>query len=211
MYIYIQLIVLNYTIYCMDYRIDKGGLFGRLSVWNDFLKRRVHLIACDGTALTLQGIKPSTKDIDLLVPVQAEYDYLIKTLDQLGYKPTQAYGWSRDDGFVFDLFRDKRIHTTELLESPLEPDNHIPVKEFSRIYLGALNHYDLIISKLFRFTRVDIDDCLALIRAKTREIDFTKLRSRFEATAKYDTSEDSVMKNLEHFWRMLKKEKLINE
>ncbi|MEK7309314.1 MAG: DUF6036 family nucleotidyltransferase [Planctomycetota bacterium] len=195
----------------MDYRIDKGGLFGRLMVWNDFLKRRVHLIACGGTALTLQGIKPSTKDIDLLVPVQAEYDYLIKTLDQLGYKPVKAYGWSRDDGFIFDLFRYKRIHTTELLESPLEPGNHVLVKEFSRIYLGMLNHYDLIISKLFRFTQVDIDDCLALIRAKTREIDFTKLRSRFEATAQYDTSEEAVLKNLEHFWRILKKEKLINE
>ncbi|MFH0887817.1 MAG: DUF6036 family nucleotidyltransferase [Planctomycetota bacterium] len=195
----------------MNYRIDKEGLFIRLGIWNGFLKRRVHLIACGGTALTLQNIKPSTKDVDLLVPDLKEYDYLVKTLAQLGYKPVTGYGWSRDDGFVFDLFRGKLIHTTELLESPIEKNNHILVKEFSRIYLGVLNHYDLIISKLFRATTVDIDDCLALIRARTKEIDFDKLQSRFRETAKYDTSEEAVIKNLEHFLGILEKEGLINE
>jgi len=52
----------------MDYRIDKEGLFAKLGDWNAFLKRKVRLVACGGTALTLLGIKPSTKDIDLMVP-----------------------------------------------------------------------------------------------------------------------------------------------
>lgn len=68
------------------YRIDNQGLLNTISGWDSFLKRKVHLIACGGTALTLLGIKPSTKDIDLIVPNLNEYKYLIATLEQLGYK-----------------------------------------------------------------------------------------------------------------------------
>jgi hypothetical protein len=51
----------------MEYRIGKNGLFETLGVWDGFLKKGVRLIACGGTALTLLDIKPSTKDVDLLV------------------------------------------------------------------------------------------------------------------------------------------------
>jgi len=75
----------------MEYRIDKQGLLDRISAWDSFLKRKVHLIACGGTALTLLGVKDSTKDIDLLVPGEDEHDYLVNILKQLGYK--SASGW----------------------------------------------------------------------------------------------------------------------
>lgn len=45
----------------MEYRIDKDGLMDRLSAWDDYLKRKVRLIACGGTALTLLNVKESTK------------------------------------------------------------------------------------------------------------------------------------------------------
>lgn len=195
----------------MKYRIDKQGLFDRISAWDAFLKRKVHLIACGGTALTLLGVKPSTKDIDLIVPNLDEHEYLISILKQLGYKPASGWGWERGDGFIFDLFRGKAIHTTGLLESPLEKGNHIFVKEFDRIYLGVLNYYDIIISKLFRATAVDIDDCLSLVRDKNKDIDFERLDKRFKETASFDVSEDKVNKNFEHFLKILKKEGLINE
>jgi len=189
----------------MEYRIDKEGLFERLGVWNDFLRRKVRLIACGGTALTLIGIKPSTKDIDLIVPDEGEYRYLIKVLKQLGYKSASGSGWARDDGFIFDLFAGKRVHTTELLESPLDKGNNSLVKEFSRIYLGVLNYYDILISKLFRAASVDMEDCLSLIKSKGREIDVTKFIERFRETASYDVSEEKDNKNLDHFLKLLKK------
>lgn len=195
----------------MEYRIDKEGLFDRLSAWDAFLKRKVHLIACGGTALTLLDVKPSTKDIDLMVPNLDEYDYLIGILKQLGYKSASGWGWERGDGFIFDLFRGKVVHTTELLESPLEEGNHILIKEFSHIYLGVLNYYDIVISKLFRAATLDFEDCLSLVRNKREEIDLRRLESRFCQTAAYDVSEEKVNKNLEHFLKILKKEGLINE
>lgn len=192
----------------MEYRIDKPGLMERVSAWNDYLRRKVRLIACGGTALTLLGVKPSTKDVDLLVPDLSEYEYLVDTLKQLGYHSASGWGWARDDGFIFDLFRGKAVHTTELLDSPLEKDRHILIKEFSYIYLGVLNYADLIISKISRAASVDIEDCLALIKSKRKEIEFKYLKERFAETAGYDISRDNMMKNWEHFVRMLKKEGL---
>ena len=195
----------------MLYRINKQGLLDRIGAWDTFLKRKVHLVACGGTALTLLDIKASTKDVDLIVPNLEEYDYLISVLKDLGYKSASGWGWAREDGFIFDLFRGKSIHTTELLESPLDKRNNILFKEFNRIYLGVLNYYDIIISKLFRSTAIDIEDCLLLIKSRRRDIDFRHLKARFKETASFDVSEDKVNKNFEHFLRIIKKEGLINE
>ena len=190
----------------MEHRIDKDGLLDAMGAWNGFLRRKVRLIACGCTALTLLDIKASTKDVDLMVPETGEYDYMLKILKDLGYRSASGAGWARDDGFIFDLFRGKSVHTTELLESPLDKGNNIPVKEFSRIYLGVLNYYDLLISKLFRGTSVDMDDCIMLMKAKKNQIDISKLSRRFKETASYDVSEDRAGNNLEHFMRLLKKE-----
>lgn len=192
----------------MQYRLDKETLFNRLSAWDGFLKKKVRLIACGGTALTLMYIKPSTKDVDLLVPDVNEYRYLIRTLEQLGYKSASGSGWARDDGFIFDLFPGKRVHSTELLDSPLNKGNNTLVKEFSHIYLGVLNHYDILISKLFRGSSADIEDCLLLVKNKTNEIDVDRFIKRFKETASYNVSEDKVNKNLEHFLSLIKKEGL---
>jgi len=190
----------------MEYRLNQKDLLDTLGLWNGFLNRKIHLIACGGTALTLLGVKESTKDVDMLIPEVQEYDYLIKTLKQLGYKPTSGSGWQKTgDVFIFDLFRGKRVHTTELLESPLEKNNHILIKELTHIYIGVLNPYDLIVSKLFRGTHVDIDDCLMLFRAKDIKLDL--LRERYIETAKYDISENRLIKAWEHYEQVFKKEK----
>jgi hypothetical protein len=194
----------------MHYRIDKLGLLERIGLWNTYLKRKVHLIACGGTAMTLMGVKDSTKDIDLIIPDLSEHDYLVNILKQLGYKSASGSGWARDDGFIFDLFRGSRIHTTDLLESPLLKRNHVLFKEYEKIYLGILNNYDLIVSKLFRGTSLDIEDCIALIKNKRDAIDLKKLEKRFLKTASFDISEDKLKGTLEHFLNVLKKEGLKN-
>jgi len=188
----------------MNYRINKDALFDRLIIWNGYLKRKIHLIACGGTALTLLGIKDSTKDIDLIVPNTMEYNYLINILQDIGYIQRTQYGWSSGDQFIFDIFKGDFVYTTGLLESPLAKDNHTLIKEFSSLYLGVLNDYDLIISKLFRGTEVDIDDCLALIRHRKDSIDLDKLNNRYRETALYDISEEKVIRNFSLFIERLK-------
>jgi len=193
----------------MDYRLDKQTLLDVLGQWNGFLRRKIHLIACGGTALTLMDIKPSTKDADFMVPVEPEYRYLIRTLKDLGYQKKTGSGWqTKGDLFIFDLFAGKRIHTTELLTSPLEAGNHTLFKEFSHLYIGLLNPYDLIASKLFRGTSVDFEDCLMLIKARKDNIDIKRVEQHFKELASYDISEKRITKFIEDFLELLKKEGL---
>ena len=108
------------------------------------------------------------------------------------------------------LFIGNKIHTTELLESPLKDGNHYPLKEYSRMYIGVLNAYDLIASKLFRGTSVDFDDCLMLVRARIDEIDTKKLREHSKELASYDVSEEKILKNIDMFFDLLNEEGLLS-
>lgn len=89
--------------------------------------------------------------------------------------------------------------------------NHTFIKEFERIYLGVLNYYDIIISKLFRSDPVDVDDCLLLMKDKKKDIDIKVLENRFKETAFYDVSEDRMNNHFKSFLTALKKEGLLDE
>jgi Nucleotidyltransferase of unknown function (DUF6036) len=188
----------------MHYRINRDTLYDRLAIWNGYLRRKVYIIACGGTALTLLGVKDSTKDVDLIIPNDAQYSYLIKILQDIGYKQVTQYGWSSQDLFIFDIFIGNRVYSTALLQSPLDENNHTLIKEFSYLYLGVLNDYDLIISKIFRGAEADFEDCLDLINYREGSIDLDKLKHRYRETASYDISEEKVMKNFDIFIEKIK-------
>ena len=193
----------------MEYRLDKNRLLEILGGWNRFLKRKVHLIACGGTAMTLIGVKPSTKDVDFMSPEVREYNYLVKQLKALDYRKVTGSGWKRDgENFQFDIFFGNRIHTTELLESPLGEGRHSILKEFSHLYIGILNDYDLIASKLMRGTRVNFEDCLGLAEARGEEIDIKRLIHHFHEMVSYDVAEDRLKSNIDHFLEMLREKGL---
>ncbi len=103
------------------------------------------------------------------------------------------------------------MHTTELIESPLKEGNHSQLKEWSYIYLGIINHYDLITSKIFRSSAIDIEDCLNLVEARRQEIDLQRLEAHFRKTASFDIAQEKVMKNFEHFLRLVREEELTDE
>jgi len=196
----------------MNYRLDKRDLLLHIEGWNKFLNKTVHLIACGGTAMTLLNIKESTKDVDFIVPKEKEYTYLISRLQELGYTKVSGSGWQRKgEQYIFDLFAGNKIHTTELLESPLDERRHIKLKEFSRIYLGILNYYDILISKLFRGNTVDFEDCILLARAKKEEVDFAKFKRVYLETSSYDISDERYKKHLDSFMKMLAKENIYDE
>jgi len=193
----------------MEYRLNKQKLLEVLVQWNRFLKRKVHLIACGGTAMTLLDVKPSTKYVDFMVPNMAEYNYLINILKSLDYEQVTAYGWLRNgDIFRFDLFPGKRIHTTELLTSPLEPGNHHLLMEYARLYIGILNEYDLIASKLMRGTGVDFEDCLMLMKVRRGSIDIGRLVGHYRELVSYDIAEARIGVHIDRFIELLREEEL---
>lgn len=188
-----------------EYRINANELIQTLMVWDELItgREKIHLIACGGTALTLLGYKPSTVDVDFLVPVESEYKRLVSFLKQAGYAQLSGHRWKRpDEILLFDLFIGKAVFTTNLLDSPLEAGRNRKIREFNKIYLGVLNSIDLIITKLFRGTSVDMDDCKLLL--ENEKVDMAELKERYEETAKYETSEDKVLRNLEVFLKRIK-------
>ena len=189
----------------MEYRLNKDRLLEILGDWNRFLRRKVHLIACGGTAMTLLGVKPSTKDVDFMAPIEAEYHYLTKQLKALGYKQTTGSGWMRQgEDFRFDIFSGNRIHTTELQDSPLDEGRNSALVEFSYLYVGILNDYDLIASKLMRGTRVDFDDCVSLAEAHHATLEIQQLVRHFCELIRYDVGEQRLLPNIDHFLDLLK-------
>jgi hypothetical protein len=193
----------------LKYRLGKDQLLDIMGEWNRFLRRKVQLIACGGTAMTLIGVKPSTKDADFMIPMAREYAYLTKQLKDLGYRQITGSGWQRDgENFRFDLFQDNRIHTTELVVNPLEKGRHSILKEFSYLYIGILNHYDLISSKLMRGTTVDFEDCLGLVEHRQEEIDIEKLIAHFHELVGYDVGEGRLRPNIDYFLDLLRRKGL---
>lgn len=181
----------------MDYRIDKQELEKTLKVWDTLIPGRgkVHLVACGGTALTMMGYKESTKDVDFLVPEVADYERLTGFLKKAGYKQATQFGWRREgETILFDLYPGKRVYTTELLNSPLDSGMCRKWNEWKKIFVGILNPMDLMISKMFRGTETDIQDCLLLI--SKGKINRAKFEARYRETAQYEISEAKVLKNL---------------
>jgi len=156
--------------------------------------------------MTLLGVNTSTKDVDFMVPDIREYNYLIKQLPAMGYTQTNGPGWQRKgELFHFDIFRGNSIHTTGLLLSPLEDGQNKLLVEFSHLYIGILNDYDLIASKLLRGTRVDFEDCVRLATAHKDELDLEKLIAHFYEIVSYDVAEVRLRPNIDHFLERLQK------
>jgi uncharacterized nucleotidyltransferase DUF6036 len=176
------------------YRITGRELIQTIGNWERLINFKVNLIGCGGTALTLLQIKDSTKDIDFIVPVAKEYERLMKFLRSLGYEEKGGGLTHPDDpNFLYQFWVGDRVFTTDLLDSPLETGRNIPIKKWRHIYLGALNIQDLIITKMFRGTRLDIEDCMAAFAAF--EIDPDELLKRYAEAAKYDLNPEKMMQN----------------
>ena len=149
-------------------------------------------------------------DVDFMIPESNEYRYLIKVLKSLDYKQVTGSGWQKKgEIFRFDLFEGKRIHTTEVLDSPLEPGRHALLKEYSHLYIGILNEYDLISSKLIRGATVDFEDCLTLMKSMRHQIDVGRLKRHYLELASYDIAEQRIIVHIHRFIELLKEEKIL--
>lgn len=184
----------------MEYRVTAHELKQTLASWDALFPGRgkIRLVACGGTALSLLGYKESTKDVDLLVPNEKEYERLVKFLIRAGYGRVTGESWKRPGEVIrYDVYLGKRVFHTELIDSPLEGNGHQKIWEGKKIYLGVLNSVDLIITKLFWGTEQDIEDCLTLLDHEA--VSLRALEERYRETASYEISEERVIKNLEHF------------
>lgn len=194
----------------IPYRLTSDELLETLEIWDGLMSFRVKLIACGGTAMTLLGIKESTKDIDFIVPVESQHDRLMRFLKEIGYDYGGGGLKHQDDpNFIYQFFCGNFVFTTPLPEPVLNAGNHTLICRWTHIYLGAINLMDLITTKMFRGTSADMEDCTAVFN--TGKVDADLLLYRYVNAALHDLNPHKVMENFYFLAEKLLDKKLIRE
>jgi len=124
--------------------VSNNRLMELLKQIDNELDGRIKIIAVGGTAMTLLGIKPSTKDLDFEL-FGEDLARLRKVLKRMPI------------GYKIDMYEDGLIFTQRL------PDDHvmkaIPIKtELKNIDLLALHPLDIIVTKIGRLSERDEED-----------------------------------------------------
>ena len=171
---------------------------------NDFLNliadlnKPLELFAIGGTAMLLKNIKESTKDIDFLT--NEEYGKIKEMFILAGLKEESSSKlcniW-RLGKVRIDIFYDGFIMGVPFPKDWKEKSEKI--KEIGKVKLYILNWYDLIITKISRSEKRDIEDVISII--KTQDIDFKFLKKRY-----YSIAETSLISNYDYKFKHLEEE-----
>jgi len=137
------------------------------------LSEPIELFALGGTAMILKNIKEATKDIDFLTT--ESHEKIKRLFDLAGLKEessdkicnTWRLGKTR-----IDIFYEGFIMGIPFPEDWKEKSEKIG--EIGKIKLFILNWYDLIITKISRSEKRDIEDILTII--KSQNLDFKLLK-----------------------------------
>ena len=149
--------------------IDRNELVKWLRSIDNKLHRKITLIAVGGTAMTLLGLKSSTRDIDFCIKSEEKKDFE-KVLDKK---------------FKVDIFTDGYIFSEQLPADYSEKSKEIV--KMKNIALKALNPVDIIITKAARFNARDEED----IEALSKYVDKDELVKRFnDVVNSYSGKED---------------------
>lgn len=171
---------------------------------NDFLNliadlnEPLKLYAIGGTAMVLSGIKESTKDIDFLT--NDEYEKIKRMFELAGLKEESSNKicniWRLNNTRI-DIFYDGFIMGIPFPSDWKELSKKI--NQRGKINLFILNWYDLIITKISRSEKRDIDDIIAII--KSQKIDFKFLKERY-----YSLAETTLISDFDYKFKHLEKE-----
>jgi hypothetical protein len=168
-----------------DKEIDADELFELIESISKYIEREINIYALGGTALTIEGIKKSTKDVDINIDSETEYKYLCSIFDKLGFDK-RGIRWFTQEGLAFDVFYGSYILGTDLMEDCISKSKFI--RSFGKIKLFILPLEDIIISKLARGDSRDFEDIKSIF--DNRDINIKNLVQRYK-----DTMETSAVAN----------------
>lgn len=167
----------------LDPEIDVSQLLEFLELIGRELPRGIVLVAAGGTAMTLLGVKPSTRDIDLTGPGQ-DIETFNRTQKRLPH------------GMKLDLWPDGQIFSQFLPSDYLTRSKK--VEQLENIELRALHPVDIVVTKIGRLDDRDMQDIRDCIRQ------FKPSRSKIEERASqidYIGNEENYEYQLRHVLR----------
>jgi len=167
--------------------LDRGELIRFLEEVEKALRRDITLVAAGGTALTLLGVKPSTRDIDFTMPGEDYYEFQ----NALNETP---------HGFDVDCWSDGAVFSQMLPDDYLQ--RSLDIRKLKRIRLKALNPVDLVATKIGRLDQKDKQDIQACInRFKLRKTQIAKRAKQVEYVGHQENYETNLKFVLENFKR----------
>lgn len=141
--------------------IAKNDLIDWLEKIDKKLERNIILIAVGGTALTLLGLKLSTRDVD----------FCVESKDEEAFKKAVE-----NDKFKVDIFKDGYIFSQQLPDDYVKNSTEV-ITNLDNIDLKSLSLIDIIITKATRYNERDEEDIKTIV--KKVNIDKEELKRRF--------------------------------
>ncbi len=152
---------------------------------DQYLKKKVHIYVIGGVVLLYQGLKPATKDIDLVIVEKQEFlafEQALKTARFISKIPTDVYKkMNLDQILVRDDFRIDAFHQTVCRRFSLSEG----MKKRAKMSL-ALPHLDvylcsnedIFVFKTFTEREGDLQDCISLAQ---RGLDWNAIVSEIQS------------------------------
>jgi Nucleotidyltransferase of unknown function (DUF6036) len=128
--------------------VSSRQLLGFLEEVNEVLERRIVLVAVGGTAMTLYGLKPSTIDVDFTGPAE-DVALFVRAVKKV------------QPGFRVDVWPNGQVFSQFLPSDYLGKSRRI--KRLGKIGLRALTPVDIVVTKIGRLDKRDLDDIKACV------------------------------------------------
>ncbi len=166
--------------------IDSSRLIEFLEEIGRELPHKIVLVAAGGTAMTLLGVKPSTRDIDFTGPAD-DISVFRATLGKVPH------------GMKVDTWPGGQVFTQILPADYLQKSKKL--KAITNIELRALHPVDIVVSKLGRLDDRDEQDIKACIRkSKLSKAAVAKRASEVAYVGNPEIFEYNIQYALRHFF-----------
>ncbi len=135
------------------------------------LPKKADIFAIGGMMLLYQGLKPATKDVDLVVAAKEQFSLLEKTLKEIGFHgkiPTLPYArFNISQIFIREDFRIDLFHRTVCSEFFLSPgmmQRATKIMDSNKLSLFLCSNEDILLFKSMTEREGDLEDCLSLAK-----------------------------------------------
>lgn len=139
----------------------------------DLIDEELTVYLIGGGALTLEGLKNATKDVDLIVREQSELQQLWRVLSSAGYEPQEDLSEAYDeldaafilekDGKRFDVFHEQVAGVIYLSDPMVSRSRHLFDEDGLTVRMVSLN--DIFLFKAVANREDDVADMIQIAQA----------------------------------------------
>jgi len=155
---------------------------------NASLRKKVKIFVIGGAVLLQQGLKPATKDIDLVVETKEEFMILKNALNSINFTvkvPNIEYKnmnlnqiFVRDD-FRIDLFQKEICGRFSISKEIMK--RAITLIDLEKIKLNFCSNEDIFLFKTMTEREGDLEDCISLAKRGIKwDIIFNELKNQIK-------------------------------